>query len=67
MTKAQVIDQSANGNEAPTEATPQERLQAFGQELTALCQKYRVEMRPFIKSYNGGQQIADVEFVAVVK
>lgn len=47
--------------------TPQERIQAFGQELAVLCQKYGVEFRPFIKSYNGGQQIADVEFVAVGK
>lgn len=51
----------------PAQATPQERIQAFGQELAALCQKYGVQMQPFIKSYNGGQQIADVEFVAVGK
>lgn len=54
------------GEERPANMeTPQQRLQAFGQELSALCQKYGVQIRPFIKSYNGGQQIADVEFVVV--
>lgn len=52
---------------APQPLTLQERAQAFSQEFTMLCRKYGVEMRPFIKSYNDGQQAADVDFVAVGK
>ena len=47
----------------PTSDTPAGRIETFKQELVALQEKYQVRLVPVIKTYNGGQQIADVEIV----
>lgn len=69
--------EQANGtaplDDAPAPATdeqpltPDQRLTAFQQDLTALCQKYGVELVPYIITFNNGTQIADAKFVPIQK
>lgn len=53
--------------EAQKPLTDQEKVQVFSQELSALLQRYGVEMRPYTKMYNSGAQEAAFEFVLLQK
>jgi len=64
-TTSKVTGEQTNGTApaATPDLVPQEKIQVFGQELSALLQKYGVEIRPYTKMYNTGQQEAAFEFV----
>ncbi len=47
------------------EATPQVRLEQFLVTLKISMMQMRVEIRPFIRTYNDGRQIADYDIVAL--
>lgn len=62
-----IKEQPTNGTiEIPaTEQAPD--LPTFEQEFEALCQKYGVQLVPYIITFNNGAQVADAKFVPVQK
>jgi hypothetical protein len=65
----ETTEQPPNGkppapSELPIKPTPQQRLAAFQQGLVQLQEKFGVVIVPFIKTYNNGQQVADIEMIA---
>lgn len=61
-----MIKEQTNGTELPT--TPQAPdLPTFEQELKALCQKYGVQLVPYIITLNDGRQLADAKYMLVQK
>lgn len=68
--KELTIEQPTNGTatlDDPQPLTPDQRLAAFQQDLTALMGKYGVELVPYIITFNNGTRIADAKFVPVQK
>lgn len=64
-----VVKEKDNGTviqELPTtEQAPD--LTTFEQELAALCQKYQVQLVPYIITFNNRVQIADAKFMPIEK
>lgn len=59
-TNGTVIQESPDTQQAPD-------LSTFEQEFAALCQKYGVQLVPYIITFNNGTQMADAKFVPVQK
>lgn len=66
MRSPNAVNEMIEQVEGPAEApNPQEKVRAFSEELTALLQKYGVEIVPYTEMYNNGQQQAAFKFVLV--
>lgn len=61
-----MIKEQTNGTESPTTLQAPD-LATFEQEFAALCQRYGVQLVPYIITFNNGAQVADAKFVPVQK
>lgn len=68
--QAATKEQAENGHELSeaTEivpATPEMRIMLYKARLGQLEAELQVQIRPFIKTYNDGRQVAEIELVAL--
>lgn len=63
-TQPKTITLPAPDNGAGPPLTPQERIDHYQAEEAKLRAKYGIILNPYIKKYNTGQQVADLELLA---